>query len=169
VNIVPATLSDIPFLVNLINESYRGASTKGWTSERHLLDGVRITSEQLADQMHFSGGHFFKYEEEPNNPLANVYLEIEKDSLYLGMLAVSPEIQGKGIGKGILNFAEKYAVDHQLKRIYMTVLAPRTELIEWYIRQGYRDTGKRKPFLGDTLHYIPKVPLELIYMEKFLE
>jgi len=166
-NIIPANESDIPGLVELINDSYRGAlSLKGWTSESHLLAGVRTTQDQLRELMVIPNASFFKYEEEFNKPLASVYLEIESDSLYLGMLTVNPELQGRGIGKALLDFAYHYGFIHQLTRVYISVLSPRIELIEWYERNGYIQTGERKEFLGDGKHYIPKVPLELIYMEK---
>lgn len=167
--ILPAIEEDIPFLVRLINESYRGESNQGWTSEKHLLDGVRITPEQMFDQMLIPSGQFFKYQQGNDKPLGNVYLEIEEDSLYLGMLAVSPESQGKGIGKAILDFAFEYACKNQLKRVYLTVLSQRKELLEWYKKHGYKPSGHSKPFQGDNTHYIPKIPLDLIYMEKWVQ
>jgi len=33
----------------------------------------------------------------------------------------------------------------------MTVISVRTELIDWYRRHGYVDTGERKPFIADDL------------------
>jgi hypothetical protein len=51
-SITPATLTDVPELVLLINSSYRGESSKkGWTTEANLIGGQRIDNEGLTEQM----------------------------------------------------------------------------------------------------------------------
>ena len=43
-----ATQSDLAALYSLVNDAYRGENSKlGWTTEAHLLDGLRIDSETL--------------------------------------------------------------------------------------------------------------------------
>ncbi|WP_217452176.1 hypothetical protein [Mucilaginibacter humi] len=50
--ITPATLNDVPELVNLINSAYRGESSKkGWTTEADLIEGQRINKESLEQQI----------------------------------------------------------------------------------------------------------------------
>jgi ribosomal protein S18 acetylase RimI-like enzyme len=89
--------------------------------------------------------------------------------MYLGMLTVSPELQARGIGKELLKAAEEYAVTKSCFSMVMTVITLRNELIELYMRRGYRDTGERKPFPGDPRFGIPKQPLEFLVMEKPLK
>ena len=89
--------------------------------------------------------------------------------MYLGMLTVSPELQARGIGKELMKVAEEYAVTKGCFSMVMTVITLRNELIEWYVRRGYRDTGQRKPFPGDLRFGIPKQPLEFLVMEKPLK
>jgi hypothetical protein len=48
----------------------------------------------------------------------------------------------------------------------MTVISVRTELIAWYERQGWSDTGKRKPFPENEPFGSPKQPLEFIILKK---
>ena len=49
----------------------------------------------------------------------------------------------------------------------MSVISIRTELIDWYKKRGYYDTGKTKPFPKDDPAFgIPKQPLEFIILEK---
>jgi hypothetical protein len=49
----------------------------------------------------------------------------------------------------------------------MNVLTDRKELIDWYVRHGYRDSGRRKPFaFTDPRFGFPKKPLEFMIMEK---
>jgi len=52
------------------------------------------------------------------------------------------------------------------RSIYMTVITVRTELVSWYQRHGYADTGERKPFLEDGLTGKHLQPLEFMVLEK---
>jgi ribosomal protein S18 acetylase RimI-like enzyme len=76
-------------------------------------------------------------------------------------------LQAAGIGKKILHAAESYAAEKKCDAIKMKVISVRHELISWYQRHGYHDTGKRSPFPDDLLS-IQKQPLEFIIMEKSL-
>jgi ribosomal protein S18 acetylase RimI-like enzyme len=99
--------------------------------------------------------------------LGCVYLKKEAEALYLGMLTVSPLDQDKGIGKQLLRHAEEYARDHHCERIYMRVIENRAELIGWYQRHGYRLTGRRMPYPGDSLS-IPRQEIGFAELEKRL-
>ena len=162
-----ATEKDIPALNILVNSAYRGdASKQGWTTEADLLDGIRTDEESLKELMHQPNAFLLKYEEE-NKILGCVYLKQEDDKLYLGMLTVSPLLQNKGIGKILLNASEDEARKRNCTAVFMTVISQRTELINWYKKHGYYDTGKTKPFPeNDPRFGIPKTKLEFIVLEK---
>ncbi|MDQ6757238.1 MAG: GNAT family N-acetyltransferase, partial [Bacteroidota bacterium] len=140
--IFTAIEDDISELNILINSAYRGeGSKKGWTTEADLLDGIRTDEESLKNIIHHPNTFILKYSE--NKKLAAcVLLEKQDSDLYLGMLTVSPTLQGKGVGKSLLNAAEEKAKQLQCKKIKMTVISVREELIKWYERHGYKDTGK---------------------------
>lgn len=62
-----------------------------------------------------------------------------------GMLAADPDHRGVGIGRGLVAFAEKWALDQGLASMQLEVLAPRAWshpskvfLMQWYERIGYR-------------------------------
>jgi ribosomal protein S18 acetylase RimI-like enzyme len=85
------------------------------------------------------------------------------------MLTVSPDIQGKGIGKELLFASEEVAKENNCTSIFMNVISVRKELIAWYIRYGYRDTGLRRPFqTSDPRLGQPKMKLEFAIYEKNL-
>jgi len=165
-----ATEKDIPALNVLINSAYRGDSSKqGWTTEADLLGGIRTDEESLKEMMQNANASILKYEKE-NKILACVYLKKEDDKLYLGMLTVSPQLQNKGIGKILLKASEEEARKTNCAAIFMTVISQRTELINWYKKHGYIDTGEKKPFPeNDPRFGIPKTKLEFIVMEKNIE
>jgi len=97
-----------------------------------------------------------------------VYLEQQPDTVYLGMLTVSPLLQAGGIGKQLLQAAEDFAKRNGVDNISMTVISVRHELIAWYERHGYAKTGETKPFPTDPAFGIPKQPLEFIAMKKMI-
>ncbi|WP_347051789.1 GNAT family N-acetyltransferase [Flavobacterium olei] len=167
--ITKALLEDIPALTTLVNSAYRGeTSKKGWTTEAHLLEGKRTDEEEMTAIFLNPKNTILKFTE--NNTIIGSVLLIEKgQQLYLGMLTVSPELQNSGIGKKMLAEAEVFAKSLGLDSIIMTVISVREELIAWYKRHGYVDTGEREPFPESEIHVtVSDEPLEFIFMRKRL-
>jgi ribosomal protein S18 acetylase RimI-like enzyme len=165
--IATAKALDAPALNKLVNSAYRGDSSKqGWTTEADLLDGTRIDEAALLDLIERANTTVLVYKED-NLLLGCVELRKEDEKLYLGMLSVQPNTQGKGIGKKLLVAAETHAHQIGCKKIHMTVISVRQELIDWYVRHGYRLTGVKKPFIiPDSRWGIPKQQLEFVVLEK---
>ncbi len=167
--ITKATNEDVEILHKLVHSAYRGESSKrGWTSEADLLGGIRTTEKSLLETIQTTKTSIFKFEE--NDKLLGCVTLVEKEnSLYLGMLTVSPDLQGGGIGKKLLTFAEIFAQEKNIPTIEMTVISVRSELIAWYERNGYKKTGETKPFpMNDPNFGEPKQFLEFVVMEKSL-
>lgn len=169
--ILQAVLSDVPALNRLVNSAYRGeTSRQGWTTEADLLDGIRIDEERLAKMIESPNSKILKYVSEQGNLIGCVHLEKQEKQLYLGMLTVSPPLQGKGMGKELLKAAEQEARATACSVIHMTVIEGRSELIDWYVRHGYSLTGERKPFPADDPRFgLPKKKLTFVVMEKQIE
>jgi ribosomal protein S18 acetylase RimI-like enzyme len=155
----PATTADVPALVALVNSAYRGDSSKaGWTTEADLLDGQRVDVEGLTQTI-ARPGNVILLHERSDVLVACVHLErTDEENCYLGMLTTRPTTQGAGLGRQMLEAAERWAVKHWSSRtMHMTVIVQRTELIAWYERRGYRRTGERKPFpYGDQRFGLPR-------------
>lgn len=166
--ILTAVTDDIPELVTLMNSAYRGEiSKKGWTTEANLLKGEHRTDEATLNKLINSpGARFLKYVNEKKEIQGSVFLQKKENNLYLGMLSVSPLIQGKGIGKQLMAAAEIFAREQACDSIFMKVISIRHELIAWYERQGYSKSGKTEPFPVDNRFGIPTQPLEFIILEK---
>lgn len=165
--ITKATSENISQLTILINSAYRGESSKkGWTTEANLLKGLRTTEDELTQTIQNPKNTILKFTE--NETIIGCVLLVEKEQqLYLGMLTVSPELQNSGVGKKLLQQAEIHASALKLPKIVMTVISVRKELIAWYKRNGYVDTGAREPFPASDVHIpISDEPLEFIVLEK---
>lgn len=167
--IIKATLENVTEITNLVNSAYRGeTSKKGWTTEANILEGTRITETELTQILSEPNNTILLYLEN-NKIIGTVLLTNKKTELYLGMLTISPELQNAGLGKKLLQAAEDFARAAQLPKIIMTVITIRHELIAWYNRNGYTDTGKREPFptnLDDVV--LHSEPLEFMILEKFI-
>lgn len=167
--ITTATLEDVSALEKLINSAYRGETSKqGWTTEANLLGGKRITEEELSEIIQNKENTILKFTE--NDAIIGCVLLVNKGNrLYLGMLTVSPILQNSGIGKQLLKEADVHALALGLPKIVMTVISIREELIAWYKRHGFVDTGAREAFpLNNTDAVIANQSLEFILMEKIL-
>jgi len=117
--------------------------------------------------MDIPGSVFLKYSEDLSGVLLGcVNLQVQGQRVYLGMFSVDPGSQGGGIGKIILRSAEEYARSQGCTSIYMSVISVRSELIAWYQRHGYADTGERKAFKEDGLTGKHLRELEFMILEK---
>ena len=169
--ITVATPTDITAITALLNSAYRGESShQGWTTEAHLIGGnVRTDENNLQQVMHIPESIILKYVNDEKDIVGCVNLQQKMGKVYLGMFSVSPHLQGFGIGKHILTAAEEYAAQLHCNIIFMQVITQRTELIDWYKRHGYKDTGERIPFKEDGLTGKHLQPLEFMVLEKKLE
>ena len=162
---------DITIITSLLNSAYRGESSKqGWTTEAHLIAGdVRIDESNLLLAMQQPNSVMLKFSNEQEEITGCVNLQQHGSKIYLGMFSVSPKSQGFGIGKQLLQAAEEYTLHVQCTAIYMKVIAVREELINWYKRYDYKDTGERIPFAEDGLTGKHLQPLEFMLLEKTLQ
>jgi ribosomal protein S18 acetylase RimI-like enzyme len=167
-NISIANTTDAVAIRDLLNSAYRGeGSKKGWTTEAHLIAGeVRTDTDTVLQVMEQLNSVFLKYTNEQNEIIGCVNLQQHDAKIYLGMFSVAPQLQGAGIGKQLLLAADEYGLQLHCISIYMTVISIRTELINWYQRYGYKDTGERKPFIEDGLTGKHMQILEFMVLEK---
>ena len=166
-----ATLADVSVVVELVESAYRGTGSRaGWTTEADLLDGQRTDEIEIREII--SGAHSLIRLAQQHNTIERDHLSteararmpqhaltptssivacvrIEKagDAGYIGMVSVRPTLQAAGIGRQLLQEAERVIRDELgLSRARMTVIGQRETLISWYQRRGYSLTGKREKF-----------------------
>jgi predicted GNAT family N-acyltransferase len=152
-----AQLSDIPEIVRLVESAYRGdASRVGWTTEADFLQGQRIDAQNVKADIENSDSRIVLAESN-SDLLACCHLQKKQSACYFGMFSVNPTQQGNGIGKHLITEAERIAKqDWHCTHMEMTVIDIREELIDFYLRRGYRRTGKHLPFpYGDERFGIP--------------
>ncbi|HZP68194.1 MAG TPA: GNAT family N-acetyltransferase [Rudaea sp.] len=158
-NFRAARLADVARIVALVESAYRGdASRAGWTTEADLLDGQRVDPAGVSEIVVKTGSRVLLGERD-GELLACCHLEkLDGGACYFGMFSVRPTLQGGGVGRLMMQEAERIARDEwKCGKMEMTVISVRDELIAWYERRGYRRTGIYKPFpYGDARFGIPK-------------
>ncbi|MER5834220.1 N-acetyltransferase [Streptomyces sp. NPDC002130] len=153
-----ATDADVDELVALIESAYRGDDSRaGWTTEADILEGQRTDPEGVLAVIKSPDSRLVTVERD-GGIVACCQLEHRGEIAYFGMFAVSPRIQGAGLGKLIIAEAERQARETWgVKEMQMTVISVRDDLIAWYERRGYRRTGRMTPFpYGDERFGIPQ-------------
>ena len=170
-----ATTDDAARIVTLVNSAYRGDSSRaGWTTEADLLGGQRTDVQAITDfigRRGESGDRAMLLHEADGRLLACVQLERRGDDAYLGMLTIDPQRQAAGLGRSLLEAAERFvAREWSTSRMTMSVIEQRAELITWYERRGYRRTGATAAFpYGDPRFGEPKRPdLRFVILAKAL-
>lgn len=146
-----ASESDAAAIADLVESGYRGERSRaGWTTEADLLDGQRIDVEGVLTVIRDPASCVLLGERVDNGEaelVACAQLERARDYAYFGMFSVRPGLQNGGLGRALLNEAERVArADWQLAEMRMSVIVQRAELIAWYSRRGYVRTGEYLPF-----------------------
>jgi GNAT superfamily N-acetyltransferase len=130
--------------------------------ERVAFDGDRTNPENVRALM--NNGKFLLAEDSAG--LAGcVYVEVRGERSYLGLLSVDPQRQGTGLGRHLVAAMEKHSREAGCVAVDLRVISPRVELVPFYRRLGYVETGT-EPFSSDVKS---KVPGHYIAMAKRLE
>jgi ribosomal protein S18 acetylase RimI-like enzyme len=77
---------------------------------------------------------------------------------YIGMLAVDPARQGRGLGRRLMLFGEEELRRGGCTRVQLRIINLRTELVQFYGKLGYRETGTaaypRPESLSQPVHFV---------------
>ncbi|MEI9985677.1 MAG: GNAT family N-acetyltransferase [Aliidongia sp.] len=168
--------ADLEALAELVNAAYRGLDGQaGWTSEIDMVAGPRTTAATLAAEFDSSRDVTILGLRETGALLACIRLEKTADAqgkpaCLIGMLAVRPGLQDRGLGRMMLERAEAEALGWGAGTARMTVVSVRDSLIAWYERRGYRRTGETEAFPYDDDRFgTPMRPdLAFVVLEKAL-
>ena len=130
-----ASPEDIPDLLRVINAAYE--------VEKFFVEGDRTNEDTIRRMM--SAGVFLTTRDESGRLAGCVYVELRGDRGYFGMLSVDPSMQGRGLGRQIVDAAEDYARANGCIAMDIRVVNLRTELPPFYRKLGYVETGQIEP------------------------
>lgn len=171
--VTAAKAADAAELAFLINSAYRAQSgASGWTNEAGMLAGPRADEALLRTLVTESEATILCLRRRADPRLLGcVSVQPGRGaSWHLSLLATDPRLQNLGLGRILLDEAERFAHSSGGQTAGMTVIHLRETLIKWYERRGYRRTGEMKAFPYDD----PSVgtplrnDLQLVVLEKSL-
>lgn len=125
-----ASAADAPAIASVTNAAF---------AVETFIEGLRTDSQRVAEMMR--SGSFLVAVARNEQIVASVYVELRGARGYFGMLAVDPMLQGKGLGARMARAAEDYCRERGCKAMDITVLSLRQELLPFYHRLGYQETG----------------------------
>lgn len=137
-----ASAKDAGKIATLVNKAYRPSThDRGWTHEANLVSGQRTTEEQVLSLGCSRSSILVLCQD--TEIVACIHVKCGENSADIGMLATNPNHQMQGLGKQILNCAERHVLEQfGITTFRMSVLSSRSELIAFYERRGYARTGE---------------------------
>lgn len=96
------------------------------------------------------GSEIYVLEQEGKIIAEYALLPLNKEEMEIKNIAVSPEVQGQGIGKSLLRDAAARAKGMGFRRIIIGTGDVSTKLLRFYHKEGFEVFGVRKGFFVDN-------------------
>ena len=125
-----ATAADAERIISVVNAAF---------SIEDFLEGTRTDEARLAAMM--EKGEMLLAEDSAGKLVGAIYYELRGKRGYLGMLAVDPSEQGRGLSRKIVNEAEDRLRAGGCEDVEIIVLNMRPDLLPRYRRFGFVETG----------------------------
>ena len=159
----------VDHLAGLVNEVYETAESGLWR------DGfTRTTAAEIAELIR---AREIAVATRDGQILGSVRLhDVGDDTSEFGILVAAPEHRGSGVGRALLDFAERRSRERGMRAMQLELLVPRSWshpekefLKSWYGHRGYRQIGNRSihdahPHLAQLL----STPCDVAVYEKSL-
>ena len=147
-----AGVDDVDALTQLVNQAY--------AIEAFFVEGDRTTDDEIRAMA--AAGHFLVLDR-GDGLAAAVFVRVDGERGYFGMLSVDPDLQGLGLGRRLVAVAEALCAARGCTRMDLQIINLREELGPWYRSLGYQEVGTAPYQHRDT-----KRPCHFIKMTKAL-
>jgi len=123
--------------------------------ERAFVDRDRTSVDEITQLL--GTGTFFVVDGDEGGLVACMYIERHGDRAYLGMLAVDPGAQKRGLGRQMMAAAERHCAAIGCRAIDIRIVDRRVELPPFYRRLGFEERGTAPfddPLLTKPCHFV---------------
>ena len=146
--------ADVPALVRIVNAAFQ--------VEASFVRGERTDEGEIRTRL--AKGRFLVAEDGEGPPRGCVVLEGDREPGTFGLLSVSPEVQGRGLGRRLVALAEAHLLAAGRSEVEIAVVSERREAMAFYSTLGYVPVGTA-PFPRPE---ILKVPCHFVRMRRDL-
>jgi len=153
--ITPAEPCDAVAIARVVNAAYR--------VEDFFKVGDRTDAREIADLLLTNT---FLLARDDEDVVGCVRVLAKDGRGYFGMLSVTPAAQGTGLGRELIDAAERFCSERGCGWMDLDVASPRTELPPFYRKFGYEVSGTAE-WPADALDQL-KFPAHFIVMSKEL-
>ena len=145
----PATVNDIPSIVNVSSSSTAGVEIRGFTAPewRVTYSSSAELKKEWASENRLKDGSEVVVVEKNGRIVGFIVFKMELDYCYIDDVAVTRDEQGKGIGRTLVAHIENVAKSKGCS-LMKTDTTESAEGIPWksygfWTKLGYKDTGER--------------------------
>jgi N-acetylglutamate synthase-like GNAT family acetyltransferase len=125
-----ATSKDIPELVRIINAAFR--------VEDFFVNGDRTNRVDIAKRLSDPAVRVLVVDAPNSGSLAaGVQVDVHEQRGHFAMLAVDPELQGRGLSRVLMNAVEEYCLAAGCEDLGIEVVNLREELPAFYVAMGF--------------------------------
>jgi GNAT superfamily N-acetyltransferase len=141
ISIRPCAAEDRPFVARVAPRIHPGATAS--PRDRQSLDRF-IARLAAGDLLIEPGTEAYVAVEEVGTPLGLVAIHPDADYFtghpraYVDILVVAPEVEGRGVGRALMEHAEAWARAHRCREVVLDVFAGNEAARAFYERCGYR-------------------------------
>jgi len=153
VDIRVAREGDADVIVAIVNEAYR--------VEAFFVEGDRVNSADVLALIR--GAECYVATVDEGRVVACLEVSARDGRGYFGMLAVRPSMQGRGLGRRLITFAEDTARRAHSAVMDIKVVSVRPDLVRFYSSLGYEVAGT-EPYV----HRPVLMPCHFVLMRKGL-
>lgn len=135
-------------VISMVNTCYR--TSVGWTNEVNIASGPRLRPEHLRRDAKAMSIFVAELTTATTTQvvaciktglcITSVAGPLEEPAGYIGLFAVHPLLQQRGLGGRLVSYAENFCQSLGAKEMILDVIDRRTDIIAWYQRRGFKLT-----------------------------
>lgn len=136
-----STEADISSLRSLVNSAYKELADMG-------LNFTATYQEEETTRQRIAKGKAFVLELNDKIVATILYSRknhfTNKNTAYIGQLAVLPELKRNGFGSILIDYCENLAHSEGFDGIQLDTAQPAKHLVDWYLKRGYKIVGEKQ-------------------------
>ena len=137
-----ADTNDDEFILGLVNRFVDGFELPPWRRPGECAEHIRLDiARHLYDQP--PGAHVFVAENDDGERVGFIHLQTMKDFFsdaqvcHISDIAVDKKHDGEGVGRALLEYAERWAREHRHRHLQLSVFEGNTRARELYEQSGF--------------------------------